>query len=60
MVLFSDSIVAIVKNNGVLPVASMITSSHSIMQNEALVGIALTINVIESMFIAIISHLFTK
>lgn len=44
----SDAILSVVRNNGLVPVASMITSSHSIMQNEALVGIALTVNVMDN------------
>ena len=49
----TESILAVVKNNGLLPVVTMITSTHTIMQNEALVGIALAVNVINSMFFII-------
>ena len=43
-----ESILAIVKNNGLTPVVTMVASTHSIMQNEALVGIALAVNIINS------------
>ncbi|CAB3998818.1 rap1 GTPase-GDP dissociation stimulator 1 isoform X2 [Paramuricea clavata] len=44
----SESILAVVKNNGLLPVVTMVTSTHTTMQNEALVGIVLAVNVINN------------
>ena len=47
----TESILAVIKNNGLLPVVTMVTSTHITMQNEALVGIVLAVNVINSMYV---------
>ena len=43
-----------VKHNGLVPVVAMVTSTHTTMQNEALVGIVLAVNVINSMFFIVL------